>query len=601
MADATAARPDRTKALLETLTYAVAALIPLAVIVMLIRPWETGFAVPFAAGGDATIVGTMIKGVLGNGSWLTNPSLAAPVGANYYDLPGADTVSYLVVRLLGFFSGDWATVLNVFYLLSYPAVALTSVFALRKLGSSRLVAACGAVLFALLPYHWLRGEGHIFLSAYAMVPLLVLVAFWMDGDRVPLLARPEIGGPLRWDWRSRHSVAALVICIIGSGTGVYYAFFGAAFIVFAAVRAAIRRSEKRIAMAGLALAIVMGLTAVVQVLPNLVPASQMGPNTAGLVRNPGQAEIAGLKITQMFLPIDGHRIGAFARLKATYRAGLAQIGPSMNNEGNIASLGMLIAIGFLISLLAFAFWPERGSPPAGGARVDHLRTAGFLNLGALLLATVGGFGAMIAVVLPQIRSYNRISVFVGFIAVVALAAVAERALARWTAGPRRVALVAVFVALTVLAVLDQTPATLVAAPAQVAQYRSDVAFGATVQTALPAGSAILQIPYMPFPEPGGAIFGMQDYDPLRGYLHADGLRWSYGAMKGRAEDAWQKATAALAPTEMIAAAKARGFTALWVQLNGYADRGTAIRATLTDLLGGPVAVSDDGVFAVWKL
>jgi phosphoglycerol transferase len=303
----------------------------------------------------------------------------------------------------------------------------------------------------------------------------------------------------------------------------------------------------------------------------------------------------------MFLPVDGHRIAAFARLKAAYHAGLQQISPTMDNEANTAALGILMALGFLVSLLAFAFWPGRGSPPGEGEHVDLLRTAGFLNLCALLLATVGGFGAMIAVVLPQIRSYNRISVFIGFIAVVALAALAERGLGRWANGPRRVVLVAALVALTVLAVLDQTPPSLASAPAQVAQYRSDVAFGATLSKALPAGSVVFQIPYMPFPEPGGAVFGMQDYDPLRGYLHVDGLRWSYGAMKGRADDAWQKATAALPPAEMIAAAKARGFTALWVQLNGYGDGGAAVRAALTGLLGEPVAVSEDGVFALWKL
>jgi len=601
MPDAAEMRSSRTRALLETLMYAIAALVPLAVIVVLMRPWETGFAVPFAAGGDATVIGMIIKGIIRTGSWLVNPSLGAPGVMNFYELPSADTLSFLMIRLLGFASGDWAVVLNVFYLLGYPAVGLAAAFALRRLGVSRVVAACGAVLYALMPFHWMRGEGHLLLSFYAMVPLLVLVAFWMDGDKVPLLAKREGSAPRAWDLRSKRSLAALAICIVGAGTGVYYAFFGAALIVFAGVRAAIRSGERRIALVGLALALTMGLVAVVQVLPNMIPASKLGPNTAGLVRNPGQAEIAGLKITQMFLPVDGHRIAAFARLKAAYHAGLQQISPSMDNEANTAALGILMALGFLVSLLAFAFWPGRGSPPGEGEGVDLLRTAGFLNLCALLLATVGGFGAMIAVVLPQIRSYNRISVFIGFLAIVALASLAQRAFTRWPSWPGRAALVAALVALTVLAVLDQTPPSLATPVAQVRQYASDVAFDAAVARAVPAGSLVFQIPYMPFPEPGGAIYGMQDYDPLRGYLHADGLRWSYGAMKGRADDAWQKATAALAPAEMIREARARGFSALWVQLNGYADGGAGIRGTLTGLLGEPVAVGGDGVFALWRL
>ena len=586
---------------LSGLTYVAAAFIPLAVILLLVRPWENGLAVPFASGGDFTATGAAIKGLLQNRSWLVNPSLGAPGVANFYETPGSDTLLYLIVGALGITGAGWSVVMNLFYPLSYPVIGLTTTFALRRLGSSRFVAACGAIVYALLPYHWMRGEGHLFLAFYAMVPLLVLVAFQFNGDEVPLLGERREGVSRPWDLRSKRSIAALAICVVGAMTGVYYAFFGAALICFAGLRAAIRSRERRIAVAALALAVLMGLVCVVQVLPSILAARPLGPNPAGLVRNPGQAEIAGLKVTQMFLPVDGHRIGAFARLKATYRAGLAQIGPSLDNEANMASLGILLALGFLVSLLAFAFWPERGSPDAAGGGWEAVRTAGFLNLCALLLATVGGFGAMLAVLLPQIRSYNRISVFIAFISVAALALLADRALAGWTGGWRRPALYAALVAVTVLAVLDQTPASLGVPPAQAAQYRSDAAFGAAVTKALPAGSAVFQIPYMPFPEPGGPFFGMQDYDPLRGYLFTDGLRWSYGTMKGRADDAWQKTTAALAPRYTVEQARAKGFSALWVQFNGYADGGAAIHAQLTTLLGEPVVVSGDGVFAVWKL
>ena len=601
MAKSHAQRTARSGQALSALTYAAAALIPLAVILLLIRPWENGLGVPFASGGDFTATGASIKGVLQNRSWLVNPSLGAPGVANSYETPGADTLFYLIIGALGITGAGWSVVMNLFYLLSYPVIGLATAFALRRLGSARVVAACGAIVYALLPYHWMRGESHLFLAFYATVPLLVLVAFRFGGDDVPLLGERMGDAPRPWDVRSRRSIAALAICVVGAMTGVYYAFFGAALICFAGARAALRNREPRIALAALALAVLMGSVAIAQVVPSKIATAQLPPNPSGLVRNPGQAEIAGLKVTQMFLPIDGHRIGAFARLKATYRAGLSQIGPSLNNEANIASLGILLALGFLVSLLAFVFWPERGSPDGAGSGWEAVRTAGFLNLCALLLATVGGFGAMLAVLLPQIRSYNRISVFIGFVSLAALASLADRAFARWQGGWRRAALYAALAVVTALAVLDQTPVSLAVAPMQAAQYRSGTAFGIAVTKALPAGAAVFQIPYMPYPEPGGPFFGMQDYDPLRGYVFTDGLRWSYGTMKGRPDDAWQKATAALPPAEMIAVAKARGFTALWVQLNGYADGGTGIRATLTGLLGEPVAVSDDGVFAVWKL
>jgi hypothetical protein len=283
-----------------------------------------------------------------------------------------------------------------------------------------------------------------------------------------------------------------------------------------------------------------------------------------------------------------------AKLKETYRSGLRQMGPYLDNEGNSASLGILGAFGFLVSLLAFAF-------SRGGPKDDALLTAGFLNLAAVLLATVGGFGAMIAVVLPQIRAYNRISVFIAFASIVAVAVLADRALTRWSGGFQRTAVAALLVALTMLAVLDQTPPTLAVQPTQAAAYRADAVLASAVASALPDGAAVFQMPYMPFPEPGGPFFGMGDYDPLRGYLHSDGLRWSYGAMKGRSDDAWQKSTAALAAPGLVRELRARGFDAVWVQLNGYEDGGAEVKAGLMRELGEPIATSPGGVFAVWRL
>ena len=152
-----------------------------------------------------------------------------------------------------------------------------------------------------------------------------------------------------------------------------------------------------------------------------------------------------------------------------------------------------------------------------------------------------------------------------------------------------------------LGVLDQTPPGLGAAPrvAQ-AEYAAAGAFGAQVQAAVPAGSSIFQLPYLAFPE-SPPLFQMSDYSPFTGYVHTTGLRWSYGAMKGRPDAAWQEATAALPPAAMIARLREAGFGALWVQLNGYEDGGAAIRADIEKLLGAPVAVRQDGVIAVWLL
>ena len=214
---------------------------------------------------------------------------------------------------------------------------------------------------------------------------------------------------------------------------------------------------------------------------------------------------------------------------------------------------------------------------------------------------MAGFGAIFAsVVSPEIRSYNRISIFIALFAFTVLGLLADRLIA-WRGGRRwRVAAALVVVAVAVLGLLDQTPSDLASGVAYShAQYTTDAAFGQQVQAAFP-GKAVFQLPYLAFPE-SPPIYGMQDYDPFKGYLHTSGMHWSYGAVKGRPDAAWQQATAALPAPEMVRQLRAAGFDAVWVQLNGYKDNGAAISRSLTALLGKPIVVRADGVIAVWAL
>ena len=96
-------------------------------------------------------------------------------------------------------------------------------------------------------------------------------------------------------------------------------------------------------------------------------------------------------------------------------------------------------------------------------------------------------------------------------------------------------------------------------------------------------------------------YHMNDYQHFRAAIQSKTLRWSYGAIKGRADATWQQATAALPAPAMISALRAKGFSAIWVQFNGYQDGGAAIRRELNRQIGPPMVVKADGLFAVWRL
>src|SRR5947209_2994472 len=87
-------------------------------------------------------------------------------------------------------------------LLTYAlTAALAALAGLRALGISKLGGMVASVLYALLPYHVGRGEAHLFLACYYMVPLVVLVVAWVWQDAPFLLAR-RADGKLRVRVRS---------------------------------------------------------------------------------------------------------------------------------------------------------------------------------------------------------------------------------------------------------------------------------------------------------------------------------------------------------------------------------------------------------------
>src|SRR5215208_4153490 len=152
---------------LGTVALTCLALIPL------LRLWRADLHAPFSYHADALLHLMFTKGVLKHGWWLENPDIGAPFGQQLYDFPVlvGDSLHLALIKLLGVFSSDPVVVLNLFFLLSFPLVALASFVVLRQLGISAAVALVCSVLYALAPYHFWRGEDHLFFGTYYSVPV----------------------------------------------------------------------------------------------------------------------------------------------------------------------------------------------------------------------------------------------------------------------------------------------------------------------------------------------------------------------------------------------------------------------------------------------
>jgi phosphoglycerol transferase len=163
------------------------------------------------------------------------------------------------------------------------------------------------------------------------------------------------------------------------------------------------------------------------------------------------------------------------------------------------------------------------------------------------------------------------------------------ALALWVEGwaqrsavtrARQLALGVALVVLTVLALFDQiSPKTLPEYEKVKAQFINDGTFVREIEKNVPHGAMIFQLPVMSFPE-NPPVARMKDYDLLRGYLHSNHLRWSYGTIKGREGDIWLRQVASQPLDEMVETLAWAGFSGIYIDRNGYADNAVKIEKEL---------------------
>jgi phosphoglycerol transferase len=566
--------------------YAAVLLACVAILTYALRLWRADLRVPLPESGDGLFHLMLVKGVIDHGWYLHNPSVGLPYGLDMHDFPMPDTLHFAAMKLLGLATGDVFLTANLYYLLTFPLTALLGLFALRRFHVSYPVAGLAALLFTFLPYHFLRLV-HLHLSAYYLVPLTVMAALGVCLGKLPFYRLRAEPGEKRWHLVSGRTVGAVLVCALTGLSGAYYAFFGCFLLAVAGVGAALffRRLAPLLVAAALAGVVVLAIAAALY--PTVQYRRQHGRSPAAKDgRSPGESEIYGLKITQLLLPIAGHRVEALAALRKRY----TDPPTPLVNENETASLGLLGGAGLLWLLCRLVLRRP------GGRQLKLADAVAVLAVASVLFAALGGFGSLVALlVTPSLRCYNRMSVYIGFLAFFGLALVLDRAYRRLgTSRLKAAACWGVLAGLLALGSLDQTSASWIP-PHQTLKERHAVLgeFVRRVEAALPPGSWVYQMPHMAFPEmpPPGA---MGHYSHFLPYLHSKGLRWSYGAMYGRDGDAWLRQLAEEPVAEQVRVIAYAGFAGIYLDRAGLLERAPQVEAELTRLLRAQPLVSSDG-------
>jgi phosphoglycerol transferase len=547
----------------ELAGYAFAVGLCLVLLTGVLRLWRSDLRAPITyAGADAMNYLTLVQTTLESGWFLHSDRLGAPFGHDFHDFPMAESLHFLCFKLLGLATWDAAVILWVYYLLGFPLVTVTSLFVLRHFRIAYAPALLASLLFAFTPYHLWRGILHLSLASYYLVPLGVMVALWLHRDGGWLVYRDPLSRKVRLRLFTPRALGAVAVCLLLSSAGVYYAFFACFLYLVAGLAASLTRRRPGPLVRAALLVGVTSLGVLANLSPTFVYRWRHGPNPEVAQRVPGESEIYGLKVVQLLLPIDHHRLAPLRELSERYYHWAVPL----RNENMWSTLGTVGSGGFLILVVGVLLRQRfrNGSPTLFDALVN-------LNLFAVLLGTIGGFGMAFALLVsPSIRCYNRISIYIAFFSLLAVALLLDACMHRFAVTRGRRVLFWGLCGVVLLAGLyDQTTWAFVPQYALCKESnKQDAAFVGAIEAALPPRAAVFQLPYMPFPETIPPHH-MIDYAPLCGYVHSRNLRWSYGAMRGREGDAWQRTVVALPPEAMLEALVLSGFDGLWIDRDGY--------------------------------
>lgn len=576
---------DTKKRLYDVAGCLMAGILAAIICCVSLRIWEIDLTtLPGDIGGDGTLACFLFKSIQQNGikGVFVNHMVGAPDVSYLIDVPFYDVNLLVLAYVVNFLTQNYIVTYYVIYVLGYSLSAITMYILLSRFQLQYWVKVVFSVLFAIAPYHFLRSMGHITLANYVTIPIGVYLAFVILEDEFTIFQR--VGGKRKLN---RRSVLALLAAIFVGNGQLYYAFFLLIVMALALLMKIIQKRTIRPLLYEGSIIYMICFFVLLGIAPKIIFGKLYGENTLAGVRVPMEAELYGMKIIQLLLPVPYTRIPFLGKANWEYAiSGVSVTENAMASLGVIASCCFVFLCGWLI----YSFISKQ-KDNALTARMD------FLALGTLVMVlycTVGGIGAIFNyLVTPQIRALNRASILIACMVLTAGALVIDRI-------RKRTVSVIACIMILLMGMYDQVLVYSSGWQDQ-AKVSQDIYedFFAEVEESVEEGTMIYELPFMNFPE-SPAQHRMLDYTPFAGYLFTDTLRWSYGGVIGRNSAAAELYVDGGRSIDFVTGIEEAGFVGVCIDSYGYADNGSQIVEFYRDL-GFEEIVSSDQRFYFFKL
>jgi hypothetical protein len=521
-------------------------------------------------------------------AWKKVDALGAPSTANWNDFPMVEELLGVFFGLLGQLFGLFGG-LNVGTIIAHLSAAAAFYIVARWEDCDLPWALVAALAYGLAPFIFAQSPFHITTEYVWHVPLFLPIWRWIA--TAPGLV-----------WGTRRFWFALALGFITGLQSPYWTNILCQLTLLSAGIAYCRNGSWPALKSALA---VIASAAVAFALMNVDTWTYRlaeGPNPGVLSREYKWMEIYGLKLVDLVIPPPTHNSDAFAAFAIEHKIGdpARGIPPAspLQDEGSYLGIVGLLALGWLAWTAVY---------DAVKGRANDIPLAAWQVLWIVLCFTTGGLNAILgAFGFTLFRTGQRYSIV---IMAIALLYAAQR-LTGWQrrstgvipADQLWIMVLTAASAIGLVILWDQVPR----APSReqtatlARQVEADREFTGKMEAALPAGAMVFQMPVMEFPE--SPLPGVPSYDHFRPYLYSKNLRFSFGSMKGREREKWQAAlqakffesatldqqTGMIRVNEANARAaidelKRLGFTAIYVNRNGFPDRGKGIEEVLLAL------------------
>ena len=536
------------------------------------------------ADGDATAVLANIKAA-SEGEFppflVKNFSrVGAPYHGNWSDIPNPEGWQYFLPGLLARFTGLFAAA-NFAVLLAQVLACICFYIVARLLNCKWWWAFAGGLAFGFAQFALARSLHHLNVTNYWYIPFCLLIAEW--------ITRNEMG-----EYRGRRYIFAIIASFVIGMQSPYYTNMFLQLTLLGAFYQYFRQGWKPVLQAGG----IVGASAVGFLLMNVNTMYYHfthGPNSGGLVREFKWLELSALKFVDLLIPPQDHPLfggigqAYYGEAGRAYDPAAVKMVAFPSEVPPSCYLGIL-GIACLVWLAVIAIRRLLKEPGR------NLPLEAWQVLWVLAFSVVGGLNCLAGIVGVQLfRSTTRYCIFIlPILLLFAIRRLSKKQI------PTEVGIVLAGIC-ALVALWDQTPPTAEMETGITETRRvvdSDRKFTQKIETALPKGAMIFQIPIMEFPESPAP--NMPSYDHFRPYLHSEHLRVSFGAIKGRPWTNWQKDFGQSMFQNMqgfkggIQTLESYGFAAIYINRNGLPEKGEGLLKIFRDLGYGDMIQSDFG-------